>query len=177
MKEEKEPTKELQKTLFGQHFGQVAWVVPDIEVTAKFFQETMGVPRFLKMENLRSQDLEGTYNGQPAEFEFHLYLAVSGATMLELIQPVSGKSIYTDFLAHHNKGGIQHIAYVVQVSEFEDAVAQLRNKSIKIIQSLVLPVAKVAYFDTYAEIGVATEIIGVTEAGNELLEQLNTGNY
>ena len=42
---------------------------------------------------------------------------------------------------------------------------------------MVLPVAKVAYFDTYNEIGVATEIIGLTEAGNQLLEQLNTGNY
>jgi methylmalonyl-CoA/ethylmalonyl-CoA epimerase len=177
MKEETATTKKLENTLFGKHFGQVAWVVPDIEVTAKFFQETMGVPRFLKMENLRSKDLEGTYNGKPADFEFHLYLAVSGGTMLELIQPVSGKSIYTDFLAHQNQGGIQHIAYVVQDSEFEDAVTQLKNKGVKIIQSLVLPVAKVAYFDTYAEIGVATEIIGLTEAGNQLLEQLHTGNY
>lgn len=177
MNEEKATTKGQEKTLFGNHFAQVAWVVPDIEKSAKFFQETMGVPRFLKMENLRSQDLEGTYNGQPADFEFHLYLAMSGGTMLELIQPVSGKSIYTDFLAQQKNGGIQHIAYVVQAPELDDAVAQLENKGVTVIQRLVLPVAKVAYFDTYTEIGVATEIIGLTEAGNQLLEQLNTGNY
>ncbi|WP_114749653.1 VOC family protein [Pleomorphovibrio marinus] len=177
MNEQTATTKGPENTLFGQHFGQVAWVVPDIEVAAKFFQETMGVPRFMKMENLRSQDLEGTYNGQPADFEFHLYLAMSGGTMVELIQPVSGKSIYTDFLDQQKNGGIQHIAYAVQEAEFDDAVAQLKNKGVTIIQRLVLPVAKVAYFDTYAKIGVATEIIGLTAAGNQLLEQLNTGNY
>ncbi|MBD3627476.1 VOC family protein [Cyclobacterium sp.] len=164
-------------TLFGTHFEQVAWVVPDIEKTANFFQENMGVPHFLKMENLRSRDLEGTYMGQAADFEFHLYLAMSGGTMLELIQPVSGKNIYTDFLDRHKDGGIQHIAYSLQVADFEEAVLQLKNKGSRIIQSLVLPVARVVYFDTYKEIGVATEIIGLTEAGNQLIEQLNSGNY
>ncbi|HSI78316.1 VOC family protein [Lunatibacter salilacus] len=177
MKKEKATTKEQEKTLFGKYFGQVAWVVPDIEESAKYFQETMGVPHFMKMENLRSQDLEGTYNGQPADFEFHLYLAMSGGTMLELIQPVSGKSIFTDFLAQQKNGGIQHIAYMVQAPEFDDAVAQLEKKGVTEIQRLILPVAKVAFFDTYTDIGVATEIIGLTEAGNQLLEQLNTGNY
>ncbi|WP_232834803.1 hypothetical protein [Pleomorphovibrio marinus] len=63
MKEETVTKTEPHTTLFGKRFGQVAWVVPDIEESAKFFQETMGVPPFLKMENLRSQELEGTYIG------------------------------------------------------------------------------------------------------------------
>jgi len=164
-------------TLFGNNFSQIAWVVPDIEASAKYFNEMMGVPRFLKMENLKSNELEGTYNGQPAEFEFHLYLAISGNTMLELIQPISGSSIYTDFLTSQKNGGVQHIAYSVQETAFEEALSQLTEKGVQVIQSLVLPVAKVAYFDTYAEIGVATEIIGVTEAGIHFLEQLNSGDY
>jgi methylmalonyl-CoA/ethylmalonyl-CoA epimerase len=177
MKEETLTTTATPTTLFGKNFCQVAWVVPEIETTAKFFQETMGVPRFLKMENLRARDLEGTFKGQPADFEFHLYLAYSGGSMMELIQPVSGKSMYTDFLDKQNKGGIQHIAYLVSEAEFEQAVAQLTKRGIPVAQSLVLPVAKVAYFDTYAQIGVATEIIGITEAGNQLIEQLKSGDY
>ncbi|MFO7826597.1 MAG: VOC family protein [Cyclobacterium sp.] len=177
MKEKIEKKRQTNNTLLGEHFEQVAWVVPDIEKSAKFFQETMGVPRFLKMENLQSRDLEGTYKGQPSDFKFHLYLSMSGETMLELIQPVSGKSMYTDFLAKHKNGGIQHIAYAVQVTAFENAVNQLKSKGYSVSQSLVLPVASVAYFDTYKEIGVATEIIGLTEAGNQLIEQLHTGNY
>ena len=168
---------EILNNLFGNNFAQVAWVVTNIDRTAKFFQEVKGVPRFYKMENLHSKDLEGTYYGKPADFEFHLYLAVSGGIMLELIQPISGKSIYSDFLTNHKPGGVQHIAYMVQEVAFEAAVSQLTEKGVKTIQTLVLPVAKVAYFDTYAEIGVATEIIGITASGNPFLEQLNSGDY
>lgn len=164
-------------TLFGKQFAQVAWVVPDIDATAKFFQENMGVPRFYQMRNLRAQDLAGTYNGQPADFEFHLYLAYSGDSMLELIQPVSGKSMYQDFLATQPKGGVQHMAYVVPESEFDQAVSQVANQGIRVIQSLNLPVAKVAYFDTYDQIGIVTEIIGITQAGVEFVEQLKRGEY
>lgn len=169
--------EETSKTLFGNQFSQIAWVVTDIERTAKFFQEVQGVSRFFKMENLQAKDLEGTYYGNPADFEFHLYLAISGGTMLELIQPISGKSIYSDFLKNQNMGGVQHIAYSVRETDFEEAVGQLTEKGVKLIQTLVLPVAKVAYFDTYAQIGVATEIIGLTEAGTQFMEQLNSGNY
>lgn len=39
-------------TSFGLRFGQIAWVVSDIEAAEKFFREVMGVPKFVKMENL-----------------------------------------------------------------------------------------------------------------------------
>lgn len=170
-------TPATSTTLFGKQFAQVAWVVPDIEAAAKFFQEIMGVPRFLKMQNLRAKDLEGTYLGRPGDYEFHLYLAYSGDSMLELIQPVSGSSMYQDFLAKQPKGGVQHMAYMVAETEFEAAVSQLTNQGFPVIQSLHLPVAKVAYFDTYAQIGVVTEIIGLTQAGNQFVEQLKKGEY
>jgi methylmalonyl-CoA/ethylmalonyl-CoA epimerase len=164
-------------TLIGNHFGQVAWVVRDIEATEKFFRETLGVPRFLKMENLRAQDLEGTYHGEPGNFEFHLYLTYSGETMLELIQPVSGQSIYTDFLEKNGGNGVQHIAHMVPESELERATRELADKGYSVVQTLNLPPARVAYINTYAEIGVMTEIIGVTEAGYQLIEQIKSGDF
>jgi methylmalonyl-CoA/ethylmalonyl-CoA epimerase len=177
MKEDALKTPAKPSTLFGNHFAQVAWVVPDIEATAKYFSDTMGIPRFLKMENLNSRDLEGRYNGENANFQFHLYLALSGDSMLELIQPISGVSMYSDFLATHPEGGIQHIAYAVDESDFNEAVEHFTRANIPVFQSLVLPVAKVAYFDTYSKIGVATELIGLTESGHQLIEQLKSGNY
>jgi len=163
--------------LIGNHFGQVAWVVKDIAATERFFRETMGVPRFLKMENLRAQDLEGTYYGQPGNFEFHLYLTYSGETMLELIQPVSGQSIYTAFLEKNGGNGIQHIAHMVPERELEMATKELADKGYPVVQTLNLPPARVAYFDTSAEIGVMTEIIGLTAAGYQLIEQVKSGNF
>ena len=165
----------LTGTTFGSHFAQVAWVVNDIDAAETFFRDIIGIKNFAKLENLRADELEGTYMGRPANFVFHLYLAYSGGSMLELIQPVSGESIYQDYLDKNPKGGVQHIAYMVPVANFDKAISELTAKGCKIITTLNLPIAKVAYFDTYKEIGVATEIIGITDAGYQFVEQLKSG--
>jgi len=163
------------KTIFGSHFSQVAWVVKDIQAAEKFFQTVIGIGNFAKLENLRAQELEGTYYGKPANFEFHLYMAYSGESLIELIQPVSGQSIFQDYLEKNPNGGIQHVAYSIPVADIDRAISDLTNKGYPVITSLHLPVAKVVFFDTYKELGVVTEIIGVTEAGVEFVQQLKSG--
>ena len=164
-------------TPLGTRFGQVAWVVPDIRVAERFFRETLGVPGFAKLENVRAEDTGGTYMGRPGDFAFHLYMAYSGGVLLELIQPVAGASLYRDFLATHPAGGVQHVAFLVPEEEFAAAVADLTGRGYPVVQALTLPVATVAYFDTTADIGVATEIIGVTEAGRGFVAQLQSGTF
>jgi methylmalonyl-CoA/ethylmalonyl-CoA epimerase len=161
----------------GRKFAQVAWVVSDITAAERFFRDSLGGPPFFKMENLKAADFAGTYRGQPADFVINLYLCYSGDTMLELIQPVSGRSVYADFLERHGGGGVQHVAFMVEESEFEAEVAELAGKGHAIITTLNLPVARVAYFDTYSAIGVATEIIGLTAAGHDLIRTLKSGDY
>jgi catechol 2,3-dioxygenase-like lactoylglutathione lyase family enzyme len=162
-------------TTFGSRFAQIAWVVSDIQAAEKFFREVIGVPNFAKMENLRSEDLEGTYYEQSGNYVFHLYMAYSGESLIELIQPVSGQSIFNDYLKKHPYGGVQHIAYTVAEADLDKAISELTNKGYPVITSLNLPVAKVAFFDTSKEIGVVTEIIGLTAAGVEFLQQLKSG--
>jgi catechol 2,3-dioxygenase-like lactoylglutathione lyase family enzyme len=162
-------------TSFGSHFSQVAWVVNDIQTAEKFFRDVMGITNFVKLENLRARDLEGTYYGKPADFEFHLYMAYSGESLIELIQPVSGQSIYQDYLEKNPIGGVQHIAFIVPVAGLDKAISELTGKGYHLITSLNLPIAKVAYFDTYKDIGVVTEIIGATDAGLEFVQQLKNG--
>jgi methylmalonyl-CoA/ethylmalonyl-CoA epimerase len=160
---------------FGSHFSQVAWVVKDIQAAEKIFNEVFGIRNFVKLENLNAQELEGTYYGKPADFVFHLYMAYSGESLIELIQPVSGQSMYQDYLEKYTYGGLQHIAFIVPVADLDKAIAELTNKGYAMITSLNLPIAKVAYFDTYKEIGVVTEIIGATDAGLQFVEQLKSG--
>src|SRR5690348_18425587 len=102
----------------GTQFGQVAWVVPDIVAAERFFRETLGVSGFAKLENLRARDTEGTYDGQPADFVFHLYMAYSNGILLELFQPVSGRSLYVVFLARHTVCGGDHVALMFTVTQF-----------------------------------------------------------
>jgi len=161
----------------GTSFGQVAWVVPDIVAAERFFRQTLGVPGFAKLENVRSQDTDGTFDGKPGDFVFHLYMAYSNGILLELIQPVSGRSLYDDFLARNPSGGVQHVAFMVPESQFDGLVEQFESRGYPVAQGMTLPVARVAYFDTRREIGVATELIGATEAGMGWVEQLKNGVY
>jgi methylmalonyl-CoA/ethylmalonyl-CoA epimerase len=156
----------------GKNLAQIAWVVPDITAAERFFQDSLGFPAFARMEHLRAEDLEGTYNGAPGDFELHLALGYSAGWMVELIEPVSGNSIYRDFLNQHSTGGVHHVAYTVPEAEFDHEVEELLGKGYPVVQTLRLPVARVAYFDTSAQLGVLTEIIGVTAAGVELLTTL-----
>jgi methylmalonyl-CoA/ethylmalonyl-CoA epimerase len=160
------------RTPFGPTLEQMAWVIKDISKAEEFFNNTMGVPQFVKMENVRAEDTDGTYLGKPGDFCFHLYLAYSGNAMVELIQPVSGNSIYRDFLEKRPEGGVQHIAFTLPEAELDMASSELTAKGYPVVQSLTLPVARVAYFDTCKEIGVYTELIGLTEAGFAFIRQL-----
>jgi hypothetical protein len=160
------------KTSFGSHFSQVAWVVKNIHAAETFFRDVIGIGNFVKLENLRAQDLEGTYYGQQADFQFHLYMAYSGESLVELIQPISGQSIFQDYLDKNPSGGVQHIAYGIPVSELNKAISEMTDKGYHVITSLNLPVAKVVFFDTSKEIGVFTEIIGLTDAGVEFVQQV-----
>lgn len=161
----------------GTRLGQIAWVVPDIAAAERFFRQTLGVPGFAKMENLSARDLDGTYRGAPADFTFHLYMAHSGESLIELIQPLGGRSLFHEFLDAHPAGGVQHVAYMVPIADRDGAVARLTSRGYGVVQTLRLPVAEVAFFDTTAELGVATEIIGVTAAGDEFVAALKAGRF
>lgn len=67
---------------------------------------------------------------------------------------------------------MQHIAYRMPVAGFDKAVAELIDKGYPMITSMNMPVAKIAFFDTRKEIGVITEIMGITEEGVEFVEKL-----
>jgi hypothetical protein len=64
---------------------------------------------------------------------------------------------------------------MVPVADIEPAIARLTSKGYPIVLSLRLPVATVAFFDTTKDIGIATEIIGLTAAGDDFVAQLRSG--
>ena len=87
----------MEITRLASRFFRIAWVVRDIVATERFFINTIGVEKFFHIENLRASDVEGTYDGNPGDWVCHLYFAYAGDTQIELIQHVSGTSIYDEF--------------------------------------------------------------------------------
>jgi methylmalonyl-CoA/ethylmalonyl-CoA epimerase len=156
----------------GSNLVQIAWVVKDIKAAEKFFKEVMGVSEFGKMENFRSQDYEHTYYGERVDCISHTYQAYLGNVFVELIQPVSGRSIFHDFLKKNPEGGVQHIAFRIPVAELDKAIDDLEKKGYPVITSYNTSIAKIVFIDTYKEIGVVTEIMGVTDEGVEAIENM-----
>jgi methylmalonyl-CoA/ethylmalonyl-CoA epimerase len=155
--------------------SQIAWVVKDIEKSKAFFQEMFGVTNFSPTGTTRLQDYEGTYYGQPADAENLVTMTYSGGTFIEIIQPVSGKSIFKDYIDNNPAGGVQHIAYSTPITNLDNVIAEFANKGFTVVSSFDTPIAKIVFFDTRKEIGVFTEIMGITKDGEKAVEEMKIG--
>jgi hypothetical protein len=150
--------------------AQICWVVPDIHATAKFLSNSLGI-RFPKPELVRAQDLSMTYYGKVVPSECLTTQAYSG-TFIELVQPVSGQSMFSDYLARNPEGGIQHNAFRLPVEGFEEVTNNFRAQGYAVISEVDHPIARMVFFDTYKTLGVVTEIMGITPEGWKILEKM-----
>ena len=160
----------ITKTL-GLKLAQIAWVVKDIETTLKFFQEGLGL-KFSKVDTIRVKEFGATYYGKPSNAESLVALAYSGGIFIELIQPVSGNSVFQDYIDKNPAGGMQHIAYSIAVDKLNKIISEFSDKGFPVISTFDHPIAKIVFFDTYKEIGVMTEIMGITEEGEKAVQQM-----
>jgi hypothetical protein len=160
----------ITKTL-GLNLAQIAWVVKDIKTSVRFFQEGLGI-NFSKVETIRVKEFGATYYGKPSNAESLVAMAYSGGTFIELIQPVSGNSIFQDYIDKNPAGGMQHIAYSLPVAKLDKVISEFADKGFPVISSFNHPIAKIVFFDTCKEIGVMTEIMGITEEGEKAVQKM-----
>src|SRR6266852_1697560 len=166
----------MTKPVIAPAFCQVAWVVRDLAAAEKFFVETMGISRFMHMDNLAAKDTEGTYLGKPGNWVYNLHIANAGDTQIELIQPVSGDCMFQESLDRHGDA-VQHVAYWLDDADYDAAAAHLTSSGYPEIQSFRLPILRVGYFDTRGVIGVVTEIAGFKKEGYEFRRNLKAGKF
>jgi len=159
------------KTL-GLQLTQIAWVVKDIKTTLRFFQEVMGINNFSKVDTIRVKEFGATHYGKPSNAESLVSLAYSDGIFIELIQPVSGNSIFQDYIDKNPAGGIQHVAYSIPVAKLDKVISEFSDKGFPVISSFDHPIAKIVFFDTCKEIGIMTEIMGITEEGEKAVQQM-----
>lgn len=164
-------------TLSGAQLVQIAWVVKDIEMAQRFFKEAMGITNFGRLQNFRAQDFEGTYYGKPSEAEWRISAAYSGGLFVELIQPVSGRSIFQDYLDRNSGGGVHHLAYSLPIDELDKTIFHLGEQGFPIVTSVNMSIAKIVFFDTSSDIGVFTEVMGITQEGEIAVQKMKIGKY
>jgi len=165
----------ISNTIAGLELAQIGWVVPDINAAVKFLAGALGVAGFPQPEHIRAQDLGMTYYGQAVAGEWLTTQTYNGGSFIELIQPLSGQSMFHDYLAKYPAGGTQHLAFRLPVSNFDRVTSELRGQGYEIISEVDHPIARMAFFDTYQTLGVATEIMGITPEGWTAIEQMQKG--
>lgn len=80
-----------------------------------------------------------SYRGKPADFVAHISLSYLGDMQLELIEPVRGENVYSDFLRESGPG-LHHICMEAETPEqFDAALAEAAKHDASVIQQGVMP--------------------------------------
>lgn len=143
-------------------FVQIGVVVADLDKTIQQLSEIFGIGPFRVIDwppEGRS-DIQKFYHGKPGNFTARMGFTELGSIELELIQPVSGDSIWADFLRERG-GGIHHIRF--NVDELEPVQDYLLGKGIEAAQhgSGIRPGTLWMNFDTEATVGFVIEVMKV----------------
>lgn len=166
----------INNTIAKLELAQVGWVVPDIHAAVKFLSNALGIAGFPEPEHVRAQDLNMSYYGKVVAGEWLTSQTYNGGTFIELVQPLSGQSMFHDYLAQYPAGGTQHLAFRLPVSDFEQITNELREQGYAVVSEVDHPIARMAFFDTYKTLGVVTEIMGITPEGWSAIEQMKKGH-
>jgi catechol 2,3-dioxygenase-like lactoylglutathione lyase family enzyme len=114
---------------------QIAWVTKDLDATEKALTTLLGAKRWIRVPDVHFGPDTCTYRGRPADFVAHISFSYAGDTQLELIAPVSGESVYSEFLDRAGPG-LHHIC--VEVDDVEEAVGAASQKA-EVVQRGVMP--------------------------------------
>jgi catechol 2,3-dioxygenase-like lactoylglutathione lyase family enzyme len=118
---------------------QIAWVTPDIGATEKALTTLLGAKKWIRMPAVHFGPDTCTYRGRPADFVADIALSYAGDTQLELIAPVRGESIYTEFL-DRSGAGLHHICVeAIDSDAFDAALVDAERDGAPVVQQGVMP--------------------------------------
>lgn len=102
---------------------QIAWVTDDLTATEAAVTALLGAKTWVRMPGVHFGPQTCTYRGRPADHVADISLSYAGDTQLELIAPVRGTSIYTEFLDRCGPG-LHHVCRALPSDAFDAAVRQ-----------------------------------------------------
>ena len=122
---------EKQPTLFGK-VGQVAVVVSDLDAAMARYLTRLGIGPWRVYTFAPPRVKRITLRGKPAEFAMRVAFASVGDVIWELIEPLSGESLYTEFLRAHGEG-LHHVG--VYVADLDAELAKAEQSGYSVLQS------------------------------------------
>ena len=132
---------------------QICWVTEDVAATEEYLSAHFEVGPWTRLPDIRFAPEDCVLHGEPADFVVHVSLAYdAGGMQLEVIQPVSGDSIYAEFL-QTSKPGLHHLCF--EVEDMDAALAAAAERGVAVAQSgsMMAGEMRFAYLDG-AHVGV-----------------------
>jgi len=140
----------------------VGIVVHDLDKSMENYQNAFGIGPWGTMNIDPSIFSDMTYHGRPIQHRFRAAFAMVGPLQLELIQPVEGDNIFSDFLKEHREG-LHHLGHL-RVSNLDEAIETFKKEGFPCLQSGRYPGGGYAFMDTVKTLGVIIELLEVPEA-------------
>ncbi len=132
--------------------NHVAMAVKDWEKTARGYASLMGLKTWRKMEIPSAIMEKAEYYGKPCEFVWISAFAKLGDTLIELCQPVSGETIFGDFVNQYGDG-IQHVGDLSHPDPLE-LVRRYTSQGVKVANYCkIAGVAELFFLDTREQLG------------------------
>lgn len=149
-------------TLVQQHgIKQIALVVRDLDASMRAYWDLlrMGPWNAYTMTPDILKDMH--YRGEPGHFSFRHALAWKDGVQMELVQPLSGRSIFADHLEEHGEG-LHHVG--IYVPDQPKAVEELKAAGFRAVQGArgfgVRGDGAFTYFETNHPLCTIVEVIG-----------------
>ncbi|MCH9640555.1 MAG: VOC family protein [Actinomycetia bacterium] len=118
---------------------QIAWVTRDLAATEAVLTALLGAKKWVRMPGVHFGPQACTYRGRPADFVADISLSYAGDTQLELIAPVSGRNIYTEFLEQSGPG-LHHICIEAgDAADFDAAVRDAERNDLPVVMAGTMP--------------------------------------
>jgi hypothetical protein len=123
------------------HLDQLGIIVPDLNAAMDGYIATLGVA----FQVFEVDETTSSFSGSSAAFQLRFAVALIGLSSIELIQPVSGLTIYSEQLKTRGPG-IHHIG--VYVPDLEAAAQGLKQRGYQaLMQGQIQGLGRFAYFE------------------------------
>ncbi len=144
---------------------QIAVVVRDLDRALERYQSRLGIGPWDVYTYGPQRLSRMTFRGRDQPYVMKLGLAFVGPTMYELIEPVTGPSIYHEFLERGGEG-LHHFGYYVD--DIDREIEAMAARGYPLLQSGrgfgVDGDGAYAYFDTETDLGCIIEAIAMPRA-------------
>lgn len=142
----------------GGGLFQQAFVVDDFDGTRVALQATLGCGEFVA---LPASDIEYDFRGGTTTCALEIGFARSGNVQIELLRPVRGVGLHSEFLAS-NGPGAHHLGFLVD--DIDTEVAAAAELGFARVQGAAFGALRFCYLDTWDAFGLYVELVEDPEA-------------